>query len=128
MIVKKVLNIEDTILKHVAVARALNKSGVAFVDWAKTGEDGIEMIEKAISDGKPYDLIVTDMHFPIYGRDDLQAGTKVIMELRDKGINTPVVVCSSHSYKEPLALDNIFYNPRSRDIDWDIQEMLERLK
>ena len=68
------------------------------------------MIEKAITDGKPYDLIVADMHFSIYGCDNLQAGTNVIMELRGKGIDTPVVVCSSHPYKETLAIDNIFYN------------------
>ena len=128
MVVKKVLNIEDKALKHVAVARALNKSGVAFVDWAKTGDDGIKMVEKAIVEGKPYDLIITDMHFPIYGCDDVYAGTKVIVELRNKGIDVPVVVCSSHPYIEPLAVDNIFYNQRSRDIDWDIREMLERLK
>lgn len=127
MLVKTVLNIEDTALKHVAIARALDKSGVALVEWAKTGDEGIEMIEKSIREGEPYDLIITDMHFPFQGQDDQQAGTKVIMEIRKRGIEIPVVVCSSRSYKEPLAIDNIFYNPRSRDIDWDIKEMLERL-
>lgn len=128
MIVKRVLNIEDTTLKNVAITRALNKAGVPFVDWAKNGDDGIEMVENSIKNDKPYDLIITDMHFSIFGKDDIQAGTKVIEELRRRNIEMPVVVCSSHPYQEPLAVDNIYFNERSRDIDWDIREMLDRLR
>ena len=128
MAVRRVLNIEDTTLKHVAIARALNKAGVPFVDWAKNGDVGIKMIENSIKDGKVYDLIITDMHFPIYGEDDFQAGTKVIAELRKRNIDIPIVVCSSHRYNIPEAADCIFYNERSRDIDDDIREMLSKLR
>ena len=128
MAVRRVLNIEDTTLKHVAIARALNKAGVPFVDWAKTGDAGIEMVENSIKDGKKYDLIVTDMHFPIYDEDDFQAGTKVISELRKRNIDIPIVVCSSVRYNISEAADCIFYNERSRDIDDDIREMLSKLR
>lgn len=128
MIVRKVLNIEDTVLKHIAIARALDKCGVSVVEHAKTGDEGIQMVERSIQENEPYDLIITDMNFPFQGQDDPQAGKKVIMALRERGIDIPAVVCSTHSYREPLAVDNIFYNPRSRDLDWDIREMLEGLK
>lgn len=125
--VKRVLNIEDTVYKHIAIKRALNKAGVPFVDVAKTGDIGFEMIDVSIAEGKPYDLIITDMHFPIYGQDDIQAGMKVIEELKRRGVEIPVVVCSSVRYNIPEAAECIFYNERSRDIDEDIREMLELL-
>ena len=128
MSIRKVLNIEDTALKHVAIARALNKAGVPFVECAKNGDIGIEMVEKSIKDNRPYDLIITDMHFPIYGEDDFQAGIKVIRALHDRNINIPIVVCSSVRYNVPEAADCIFYNEKSRDIDSDIREMLEKLR
>lgn len=129
MAVKTVLNIEDTALKHIAIVRALNKSGVATVEWAKTGEEGIEMMETSIRGGNPYDLIITDMHFPFRGQDDWQAGTNVIMELRKRGIEVPVVVCSSCPYKEPLAVDNIFYKQgeNTRHFSGEMNRRLENI-
>lgn len=125
--VKRVLNIEDTVFKHIAIKRALNKAGVGFVDNATTGDKGFEMIEISIKEGNPYDLIITDMHFSIYGQDDVQAGMKVIEELKRRGIEIPVVVCSSVRYNIPEAVECIFYNEKSRDIDADISEMLKQL-
>ena len=128
MQIKRVINIEDNVYKHIAIKRALNKSNVLIVDSENNGNDGIAMIENAITDGKPYDLLVTDMHFPIHGEDNVKAGELVIAELRKRGIDIPVVVCSTHPYNIKEAVHNIFYNERSRDIDWDIKEMLEKLQ
>ena len=125
--VKKVLNIEDTILKHIAIKRALNKAGIGAVDHAATGDKGLEMIDTAIKEGKPYDLVITDMHFPIYGELDDQAGLKIIEELKRQEIDTPVVVCSSVRYNIPEAQECIYYNEKSGDIDTDIREMLQNL-
>ena len=36
------------------------------------------MIEKAIAEGEPYDLLITDMHFSVNGVDDTKAGFYVI--------------------------------------------------
>ena len=58
MIVRKVLNIEDTMSKHVAVLRALNRCGIDNVDHATTAMEGLAMIEAAIEEGKPYHAIV----------------------------------------------------------------------
>ena len=107
--IKRVLNIEDTALKHIAIKRALNKAGIGFVDNATTGDKGFEMIENAIAEGKPYDLIITDMHFPIYGQIDSEAGMKVIAELKKRELEIPIVVCSSVRYNYiPDVVDCIF--------------------
>ena len=65
MIVTKVLNIEDTMTKHVDIVRALNRCGVSTVAHATTAVEALDMIEKAIEGGMPYHAIVSDMYFPM---------------------------------------------------------------
>ena len=85
MIVRKVLNIEDTMSKHVAVLRALNRCGIDNVDHATTAMEGLAMIEAAIEEGKPYHAIVLDMYFPLFwGESETRAGDYVIEELENR--------------------------------------------
>lgn len=127
--IKRVLNIEDTAMKHVAIVRALNKARIGLIDHAATGDEGLELVEKSIADGKPYDLIITDMHFPIYGEIDPEAGMKVIAELQKREINIPVVVCSSVRYVNiPGAVHCIYYNEKSGNVDDEIREMLNTIQ
>ena len=128
MQIKRVINIEDNVYKHMAIKRALNYCGIMDVDDATNGDDGIVKIEAAIAEGNPYDLLITDMHFPIHGEENVKAGELVMEELRNRSIDIPVVVCSSQPYRIPGAAHNIFYNERSRDINWDIKEMLDNLR
>lgn len=126
--IKRVLNIEDTAMKHVAIVRALNKSRIGLIDHATTGEQGIELVEKSILEGKPYDLIITDMHFPIYDEIDSEAGMKVIAELQKREINIPVVVCSSVRYGNlPGAVKCIYYNEKLANVDDEIRELIEEI-
>lgn len=50
----------------------------------------------AIAEGKPFELLIIDMHFSVNGKDNLKAGL-------------------------------YFYN-RSRDLNWDFKELLEKLR
>lgn len=125
MIVRKVLNIEDLPSKHVAVRRALEHCGVPYVDHADTAVDGLDMIEAAIAEGKPYDLIVSDMYFPMSkGGMEVQAGMYVIEELQARGIEVPVIVCSSARMVIPEIVGCIHYSSRN-DLDADMREMLD---
>lgn len=125
MIVRKVLNIEDVATKHVAIRRALERCGVPYIDHAETAVDGLDMIEVAIAEGKPYDLIVSDMYFPISkGGMEAQAGTYVIEELNARGINVPIIVCSSARMVIPEIVGCIHYSLRN-DLDADMREMVE---
>ena len=126
MVVRKVLNIEDYMMKHVDVVRALNRCDVPNVDHAMTAVEGLDMIEAAIEEGKPYHAIVSDMYFPISpGGYETQAGMYVIEELRARGIDVPVIVCSSARMVIPDIVGCIHYNPIRNDLDADMREMIE---
>ena len=125
MIIRKVLNIEDFPSKHVDVRRALERCGVPYIDHAETAVDGLDMIEAAIAEGKPYDLIVSDMYFPMTrGGMEVQAGMYVIEELQARGIDVPVIVCSSARMVIPEIVGCIHYSPRN-DLDSDMREMVD---
>lgn len=85
------------------------------------------MIETAIAEGAPYELLITDMHFPVNGEDNHKAGIYVMDELKRKNILIPTIVCSSVRYSIPEIVGCIFYN-RSRDLNWDFRELLGRLR
>ena len=125
MQVRKVLNIEDYPAKHVAVRRALERCGVPYIDHADNANDGLDMIEAAIAECKPYDVIVSDMFFPISkGGNEVQAGTYVIEELQARGIDVPVIVCSSARLVIPEIVGCIHYSSRN-DLDADMREMVD---
>lgn len=93
MQVRKVLNMEDLVTKHVDIKRALANCGVSYVDHADNAVDGLNMIEAAIAEGKPYDLpvivcssarlvipeIVGCIHYSPY-RNDLDADMRELVE------------------------------------------------
>lgn len=126
MIVRRVLNIEDLMSKHVDVLRALNRCGVEVVDHATTAMEGLAMIETAIEEGKPYHAIVSDMYFPIFpGEGETRAGMYVIEELENRGIDVPIIVCSSARMVIPDIVGCIHYSPYRNDLDADMREMIE---
>ena len=128
MIVRKVLNIEDLPSKHVAVRRALERCGVPYIDHADNAVDGLDMIEAAIAEGRPYDLIVSDMYFPMSkGGMEVKAGEYVIDELQARGIDVPIIVCSSARMVIPEIVGCIHYNPYRNDLDANMREMIEQI-
>ena len=129
MQVRKVLNIEDVVTKHIAVRRALERCGVPYIDHADNAVEGLDMIEAAIAEGMPYDLIVSDMYFPMSkGGSEVQAGMYVIEELQARGISVPVVVCSSARMVIPEIVGCIHYNPARNDLDADMREFVDIVK
>ena len=131
MKITRVLNIEDTISKHMAVRRALGKCGVAdnIIDHAATAMEGLAMIDAAIEEGKPYSVLVLDMFFPIYPRERMtEAGMYVLRELQEKEIALPIIVCSSVQYCLSDVVGCIRYNEWRGDLDGDMKEMIERVR
>lgn len=129
MQVRRVLNIEDLATKHAAVRRALERCGVPYIDHVDNAVDGLDMIEAAIAEGKPYDLVVLDMYFPISkGGSEVQAGMYVIEELQARGIDIPVIVCSSARLVIPDIVGCIHYSPYRNDLDADMREMVDIIR
>lgn len=128
MEIKRVINIEDNSFKYIAIKRALEKNGVITVEKAGNAEEGFAKIEQAVQEQNPYDLLITDMHFPAKGEVDPKAGMYVIEELKRRGNNIPIVICSTRKYIVDGVEESIVYNERSRDVDGDIREMLRKLR
>ena len=128
MKITRVLNIEDTISKHVNICRSLGKCGIPnnLIEHATTALDGLAMIEKAIQEEKPYDLLVLDMYFPMAPRERMtQSGLYVLEELKNKNINIPVIICSSVQLCIPDVVGCIHYNEWYGDLDGDMRGMIE---
>lgn len=126
MKIQNVINIEDDTIKNCDITKALKKNGVKEVKWAETAELGIIEIERAISVGQPYDLLVLDMHFDFFGKVDNEAGEKTLNLLRKKGIEIPVIMCSSQNFIIPGTVACIYYN-NIRDWESDLKKALDKM-
>lgn len=123
----KILNIEDTTEKHMAISREIRRYKSAIIDRAIDGKEGIEKIEKAINEGKAYDLLVIDMHFPVDGILDELAGEYVINELKRKNIDVPVMIFSTKLYNITGIIGSVRYNHRTGEIIGDVGEILAKI-
>ena len=126
MKIQNVINIEDDAMKNCDITKALKKYGVKEVKWAATAELGIMEIELAIAAGQPYDILVLDMHFDFYGEIDNQAGEKTLNLLREKGIEIPVIMCSSQNWNIQGTVACILYNDK-RDWESDMKRALDKV-
>lgn len=68
------------------------------------------------------------MHFKANGKDDKYAGLYVVEQLKSKGIDIPIVICSSLRFANIDGVETcVHYNERSGDLDWDMQEALSKI-
>lgn len=123
----RVLNIEDDIIKHMAICRELKNNGIKDVDHANNAEEGIAKVINASQNNEPYDLLVLDMHFPVQGVDNAEAGMHVLQKLKERHIELPVIICSSMRLAIPGVIGCIYYH-KSQDLNWDMKELLDKLK
>jgi len=84
----KVLNFEDSVYKANAIRKILgNRCSVASVEQVSNVEDGLKMLKDAENAGEPFNLIITDMHFPMRSGaiSDTEAGEKLVQILQEQG-------------------------------------------
>ena len=93
----KVIHLEDSVDKHMKVCRELQKIGVISVEWATSVSEGLEKIEAARQEGAPYELVISDMHYPIWRGEaaDWEAGEYLLKALAERNIHLPVIICST---------------------------------
>ena len=86
----KVLNFEDSVYKANAIRKVLNQCGVAKIELVSNVEDGLQMLKNAEDTGDPFDLIITDMHYPMKqgAVSDTEAGEKLVQLLQEQGKQT----------------------------------------
>ena len=127
MDLRKVLYVEDSMTKYMDVCQYLNRQGISNVDWVTNAENAVKRIEESITKKEPYDLLVSDMHFDYFGVNDHAAGEKLLALIREKGIDLPVIFCSSQNWKVPGSIGNIFYNP-NRDWEFEADDLFQMIR
>ncbi|MCD8038489.1 MAG: response regulator [Lachnospiraceae bacterium] len=112
-----VLNVEDDAWKHRDICKVLESCGVKQIDRAGNLEEGLGMLGRSVSQEKPYDLIVTDMYYPLSpGGSEARAGMLLIEKVKEMNCAIPIVVCSSVELKIPGILGAVHYSQRT---DWE---------
>lgn len=123
-----ILIIDDNVFKSVNIQRALNFRFKNNIETCSNQEDALEKINESIKNRTPYDLIITDMHYPMmkYSDPDDEAGFKLIEKLNKNNINIPIVVCSSVNWNIPEIFGTVWYNELN-DIERNFQNILNKL-
>ncbi len=113
----RVINFEDTPIKHNAIRNVLEEYKITDIDCVKNLEDGLEMYRKALETDQPYDLIITDMWYPpAQGAHEDRCGDKLINMALDEKWETPIIVCSNQNYDYPEIFGSLYY---SENEDWE---------
>jgi len=89
----RILLVEDAVDNQRLFSIFLKKAG-AEVILAGNGREGVNAVEAALRDGRPFDLILMDMQMPVM--DGLTA-TNI---LRERGIDTPIVALTGNVMQE----------------------------
>ena len=119
------LIIEDNSIKEGKIERVMKKIGSFEIDLARTLEDAIEKIGNMKESGLPYDVIISDMWYPMYpGSSDNQSGMDFIKWMHDQKDKTPIIICSSIKYQIPEIYGAIQYKEES---NWEM-ELIKLLK
>lgn len=107
----KTLYFEDDPDKYWEVSNVLERAGIK-ADWVTDLQDGLQKWEAETAAGEPYELVLTDMQFPLTpgGAVCSDAGDQVIARLREKKDFVPVIVCSSVQYRVPEAYGCVWYS------------------
>ena len=82
----RILNFEDDVYKANDIKKVLNdRCGVTDVTQVDNVEEGLELLIQEKEAGNPFDLIITDMHYPMRKGEegDFDAGEKLLGILKE---------------------------------------------
>ncbi len=124
----RVLNIEDTPIKHNDIRKVLEDCRITKVDCARTLADGIAMYKDAVSTDKPYDLIITDMWYPPdQGMDEDRCGDKLVSIAIEEKWDVEVIVCSNQNYSYPGILGCLYYS-ENEDWEGELRKYIDKMR
>ena len=122
---RNVLVVDDNVFKSIDIKRALEYNGISKVTMVDVQED----VWKLIKEGERFDLIVTDMHYPLHRGEkaDHKAGFILIEKMKEKGIDIPVIICSTRNFTSSDVLGTVWYS-ELKDINLEFKNVLGRLE
>jgi signal transduction histidine kinase/ActR/RegA family two-component response regulator len=86
----RILYVEDTKVNQIILSKQLERTG-ATVELAENGQLGIDKIEEAENQGKPFDVILMDMQMPVLD------GYEATRQLRSNGYSKPIIAVTAHA-------------------------------
>lgn len=118
----RILVVDDNVYKLMSIKRALEYNGVTMITTVNNQEDVFS--ELAIP-GAHYDVIVTDMQYPLTSGSSVNcdAGYILIDRLKEQKIDIPVIICSSDNVSPGDAIGTVWYNGL-RELEYDMYEQL----
>lgn len=122
----RVLNVEDYPPKHYEIKSALNQLGITDITLEESENSAIISVLESIENNKPYDLIISDMQFPLFtnGRPDDDAGLTLLAELKEHEIDIPVIFCSSFRLDIPGVLGCVHYT-KNTDLWEEFKKLID---
>ena len=116
---------EDNTVKLLAVSRAMKSMGYNIEKSGSNLEDALKEVIRARDEGEPYDILMTDMNYPLKngGTSTNEAGPTFISKVKEHGISAPVIEISSENYVVPGAFKCVWY-VESRNWENDLEEAL----
>lgn len=127
----KALVIDDSVFKASDIGRALEAAGVGKIEKATHQAKAWDLIYASLANNEPYDLIVTDMHYPLEGgwgvESDPEAGFKLIEQMKKEGINIPTIICSSHNFQTEDIFGSVWYAEQT-DLRYEFHELVQKLR
>lgn len=92
---QKVLIAEDLDSINLAIAHVVSELAIAEVHHVKYCDDALPKIKRAIADGNPFDLLISDLSFKDDGRKtSLSSGEELITAIKKIQPDIPVLVYS----------------------------------
>lgn len=124
----KILIVEDTIIKYSRIKRTLKNLIFGEITHAKALEPAKKMFAEALEKGEPYDLIITDVHFPLeeYGQEVSDAGFQMIDFVKERNPEQPIILCSSVRYSSQGILGAVLYSDKT-DLRFEFQKLINKL-
>lgn len=121
----RILHFEDNTTKYMAIHSVVQALGIEDVTWIENVEEGLEHLKDTTSS---YDVILSDMHFPItkWGKPEWEAGDRVIQEVKKRGLEIPVIIISSAQMRVDGAYAAIWYSD-SRDWESELRKCLQSI-
>ena len=125
----KILILKDSNEKYMALVRVLKRCGEENVSWVDNRADGLALLQEAAQSGKPYDLAITDMHYPPApdAPSEFDCGRRLPVMLAENGLSVKTVLCSSVRYQVP-GFDACLWFVRSSDWESELRDILQRLR
>ena len=104
----KVLHVEDNVYKHMNVLKQLKDMRISDVTWAQSFEEGKAKLEEG-----HYDLMITDMSFPIrFGEVENDDAGDMMIDLAHRiHPDMPIILVTSFRMKKDGILGVVHYDP-----------------